>query len=140
MEIFNFSYTRPLLILLAELIVGVIHDVSELLLHGIKCRNAPSYEDTLSGLHKDISHTLSESFGLDQPDTVSLEDVADMIHKETEEIVTSSITEEHKENTYVIQPDRLDAIIDPTIELFRKFGHKIKAAEGHCKSCFKKKG
>lgn len=128
------------IILLAELILGVIHDVSEFLLKSIRCRSAPGSEGTMSTLHTDLSHTFSESLGLeDQADNVSLTDLADMIQKETEEIVTSSITEEYTDNTYIIQPDRLNAIINITVELFRKFGHKIKAAELRCKYWYQKK-
>lgn len=128
------------IILLAELILGVIHNVSELLLKSIRCRCASGSEGTMSTLHTDLSHTFSESLGLeDQADNVSLADLADMIQKETEEIVTSSITEEYTDHTYIIQPDRLNAIINITVQLFRKFGHKIKAGELQCKYWYQKK-
>lgn len=128
------------IILLAELILGVIHDVSEFLLKSIRCRSAPGSEGTMSTLHTDLSHTFRESLGLeDQADNVSLTNLADMIQKETEEIVTSSITEEYTDHTYIIQPDRLNSIINITVELFRKFAHKIKAAELRCKYWFQNK-
>lgn len=128
------------IILLAELILGVIHNVSEFLLKSIRCRSAPGSEGTMSTLHTDLSHTFSESLGLeDQADNVSLTNLADMIQKETEEIVTSSITEEYTDNTYIIQPDRLNAIVNLTIEVFRKFGHKIKNPELCCKYWYEKK-
>lgn len=127
-------------ILLAELIIGVIHNVSEFLLKSIRCRSAPGSEGTMSTLHLDLSHTFSESLSLeDQADNASLTDLADMIQKETEEIVTSSITEEYTDNTYIIQPDRLNAIVNITVDVFRKFGHKIKTAERRCKYWYQKK-
>lgn len=127
------------IILLAELILGVIHNVSEFLLKSIRCRSASVSEGTMSTLHTDLSHTFSESLGLDdQADNVNLADLADMIQKETEEIVTSSITEEYIDNTYIIQADRLNAIINSTVKLFRKFGHKIKASEQRCKYWYQK--
>lgn len=117
-------------ILLAELILGVINNVSEFLLKSIRCRSAPGSEGTMSTLHTDLSHTFRESLGLEeQADNVSLTGLADMIQKETEEIVTSSITEEYTDNTYIIQPDRLNEMINITVELFQKFGYKIKEAE-----------
>lgn len=116
-------------ILLAELILGVIHDVSEFLLMSIRCRSGPSCENTISTLHTDLSQTFTESLGLEDPADKSLNSLADMIQKETEEIVTLSITEEYVENTYIIQPERLNTIINITIELFRKFGYKIKAGQ-----------
>ncbi|CAG04704.1 unnamed protein product [Tetraodon nigroviridis] len=128
------------IILLAELILGVIHDVSEFLLKSIRSRNAPGLEGTMSTLHTDLSHTFSESLGLeDQADVVSLAELADLIQKETEEIVTSSITEEYTDNTYIIQPDRLNPIVNVTVGLFQKFGHKMKAAELRCKYWYQKK-
>lgn len=127
------------IILLAELILGVIHNVSEFLLKSIRCRSVPGCEGTMSTLHTDLSHTFSESLGLEDQADISLSDLADMIQKETEEIVTSSITEEYTDNTYIIQPDRLNAMINITVELFRKFGHKIKATELRCKYWYPKK-
>lgn len=126
-------------ILLAELILGVIHNVSELLLMSIRCGNAPSCENTMTTLQTDLSQTISESLGLEDQDDNSLSSLAVMIQKETEEIVTSSITEDHTENTCIIQPERLNAIVDITIELFRKFGDKIKAGELRFKDWCQKK-
>lgn len=124
-------------ILLAELVLGVIHNVSEFLLMSIRC--APSCENTMSTLHTDLSHTISESLGLEDQDDNSLSSLADMIQKETEEILTLSITEDYTENTCIIQPERLNAIINVTIELFRKFGDKIKAGELRFKHWSQKK-
>lgn len=126
-------------ILLAELILGVIHNVSEFLLMSIRCGNAPSCENRMSTLHADLSQTISESLGLEDQDDNSLSSLTDKIQKETEEIVTLSITDEYTENAYIIQPERLNAIINVTVELFRKFGDKIKAGELRFKHWYQKK-
>lgn len=128
-------------ILLAEFILDVIHDVSDFLLKSIRCGRVSNCENTMSALQMDLLETFSESLGLeDQAENVSVSSLAHVIQKETEGIVTSAITEEcTKEYTYIIQPDRLNAIIDTTIELFRKFGYKIKAVEQRCKSWFEEK-
>lgn len=129
------------IILLAEFLLDVIHDVSDFMLKSIRCGRVPNCEDTMTTLHTDLLETFSESLGLeDQAENVSVSSLAHVIQKETEGIVTSAITEEYtKEYTYIIQPDRLNAIIDTTIELFRKFGYKIKAVEQCCKYWFQKK-
>lgn len=129
------------IILLAELILDIIHDVSDFLLNNIRCGRVPNGEDTMNTLHTELLETFSESLGLeDQAEDASVSSLAHGIQKETEGIVTSAITEEcTKEYTYIIQPDRLNAIINTTIELFRKFGYKIKAVEQCCKSWFQKK-
>ncbi|TWW55438.1 hypothetical protein D4764_09G0004870 [Takifugu flavidus] len=93
----------------------------------------------MSTLHTDLSQTIGESLGLKDRDDDSLGSLADMIQKETEEIVTLSITEEYTENTYIIQPERLNAIVNVTIELFRKFGDKIKAGGLRFKDWYQKR-